>query len=481
MYSSFIKQLVNKPLLDVKKSVRKSDDFKSARGKFGPLTAVTNELHKSLLGMLSIATPMGSEHLMEEFLPKGADKDQHGNYILHVGKSRDHHTVFSSHLDTVHKTAGKIVPIISDSGIVFAETLEGKPSVLGADDKVGVWLMLQMIEAKIPGIYAFHYGEERGGVGSSALVSGKPQWLGNIKKCIAFDRANYGDVIDTQFDKCCSKEFAEALSLELNKHTPPRIEFKPARGTFTDSANYAGDVPECTNISVGYFQQHSTTEHFDAYWVQKMLLPAILKLDWAGLPVVRDPAGSRAPKHTRKIVYTPAKPSIDIPYARQPFPGSDFQKADWKTIGTSPSDMPEMDIMTDTFPIDFSMSLLQKESSLHKTAQMVGLRGLITGIISLIEWKGKARITFDNLNDLLDSRDKAVKALTAQNSDFEKEKSALESIITVLDDKAIAMEKLILETFGDEEGLVHLKAVYAEMDLDFETIMLEDKVPDCVN
>jgi HEAT repeat protein len=143
--------------------------------------------------------------------------------------------------------------------------------------------------------------------------------------------------------------------------------------------------------------------------------------------------------------------------------------------------MPEMDIMTDTFPIDFSMSLLQKESSLHKTAQMVGLRGLITGIISLIEWKGKARITFDNLNDLLDSRDKAVKALTAQNSDFEKEKSALESIITVLDDKAIAMEKLILETFGDEEGLVHLKAVYAEMDLDFETIMLEDKVPDCVN
>ena len=43
-------------------------------------------------------------------------------------------------------------------------------AVWAAFGLAGIWLLLEMIDAGVPGVYALHYGEERGGVGSSGLA-----------------------------------------------------------------------------------------------------------------------------------------------------------------------------------------------------------------------------------------------------------------------------------------------------------------------
>ncbi len=69
---------------------------------------------------------------------------------------------------------------------------------------------------------------------------------------------------------------------------PPYRQFKDDKGgTFTDSANYIYNIPECTNISIGYFDQHSNEETFDLFWLENIFLPAIVQVEWAKLPATR--------------------------------------------------------------------------------------------------------------------------------------------------------------------------------------------------
>ena len=115
------------------------------------------------------------------------------------------------------------------------------------------------------GLYVFHVGEEVGGVGSSYLAKTYPDKFHNIDRCIAFDHRGYSDVITHQAGgRCCSDAFANALCKQMNPHLPPMQPMAPSSGgTFTDSANYTHLIAECTNVAVGYFDQHTAQEKFD--------------------------------------------------------------------------------------------------------------------------------------------------------------------------------------------------------------------------
>jgi hypothetical protein len=58
-------------------------------------------------------------------------------------------------------------------------------------------------------------------------------------------------------------------------------------GTFTDTANYTHLIPECTNISVGYYNAHQATEYLDVSFAA-WLLERLCALDINALPVLRD-------------------------------------------------------------------------------------------------------------------------------------------------------------------------------------------------
>ncbi len=105
---------------------------------------------------------------------------------------------------------------------------------------------------------------------------------------------DYFDIISSQRGGiCCSKEFVKGFGEQLNDLivSPLKVKekFDSAVGSFTDTANYTDIIPECTNLSVGYFNQHSAQERQDGWWLEEILVPALLKVDWEELPTHRKP------------------------------------------------------------------------------------------------------------------------------------------------------------------------------------------------
>ena len=174
-------------------------------------------------------------------------------------------------------------------------------SVLGADDKLGCYIMCKLILNNTEGLYVFHIGEECGGIGSSYIATSTPEVVEGMNYCIAFDRYEYGHIITHQSGgRCCSDDFVDGLAAKLNPLLPPKQQMSGnSGGSFTDSANYTKLIPECTNVSVSYKSQHTSREHFDLVWFNDILIPALMKITWHDLPVVRDPNEVSTPYGSR--------------------------------------------------------------------------------------------------------------------------------------------------------------------------------------
>lgn len=259
------------------------------------MTAFSNT--NTLLAMLTYARPKGStaeREFIERFiLPlPGVDRDAFGNYHVRIGDSP---IVWSCHTDTVHWFGGRqTLAYDAETGIVKLSKRSKRgqygSTCLGADDTAGVFLCREMALAGVAGHYIFHFGEETGGEGSSDLAHGQPSLLDGARFAIAFDRRGYSEVITHQAGgRCCSDAFAVSLAAHLNVNG---LTYAPCdRGVFTDTANYTDIIGECTNLSVGYMDEHHRTESLDVRHVMD-LLRAVSALDPAALVEARK-AGER--------------------------------------------------------------------------------------------------------------------------------------------------------------------------------------------
>lgn len=223
-------------------------------------------------------------------------KDEYGNYFIKVGNSN---SLFVAHLDNAVKQKLKVTKVHykkDDRHFIKTDGL----TILGADDKTGIVIMLNMIEQKVPGLYYFFIGEEVGLVGSLLYHKNKTNIFQNIDRCVAFDRKGYGSIINRmKGSDCCSNEFVDALSSEFRKNG---LKFKAdPYGVGTDSASFMGIVAECVNLSVGYFNEHTYNEEQDMDYLLD-LAEASTKIDWENLPVVRIPEAydSETPKVVKK-------------------------------------------------------------------------------------------------------------------------------------------------------------------------------------
>ena len=213
--------------------------------------------------------------------------DEHGN--IHVDlRGTTSRTLFTAHTDTVHHGGGANtvrVDSVSEPGQTFWRADSG--AALGADDGAGVALMHHMIERHVAGYYIFFRGEEAGGVGSKGLAASQPDLLKLFDRAIAFDRANYYDVITHQSGgRCASDEFAQALSDQINCTSDDFMYCPDSGGVYTDTAEFTHLIPECTNLSVGYFSQHGDREHQNVTFLQN-LADALCLVKWDDLPTVR--------------------------------------------------------------------------------------------------------------------------------------------------------------------------------------------------
>ena len=189
----------------------------------------------SMLQYMRPAYSITEKLFCEKYLePVFGPPDVHGNYVKIVcgdnTKWADYPTLaFTAHTDTVHNAEGiQLLDITND----MVTTMTG--NCLGADCTTGLWLLLGMIERGVEGVYIAH----------------------------------------------AAKSFALALDLP-NLHAD-------TKGSYTDSQEYAHIVPECTNISVGYYDQHSKMESQDLLF-SSMLLEKLCEADWSALDIVRDP------------------------------------------------------------------------------------------------------------------------------------------------------------------------------------------------
>jgi hypothetical protein len=194
--------------------------------------------------------------------------------------------MFTSHLDTATSALTTVTHVFEENII----KTDGK-SILGADDKAGVTVMLYMIEQGVPGLYYFFLGEEVGCLGSKKVANKlKEQKIEGINKVISFDRRGTTSVITYQSSqRCASDEFGEALAKELNAADETFKYTTDPTGVLTDSIQFIKIYPECTNISVGYKSEHTFSESQDIEHLEK-LAKACCKVDWTSLPVKRDPS-----------------------------------------------------------------------------------------------------------------------------------------------------------------------------------------------
>lgn len=226
--------------------------------------------------------PYGTETLLERHLPENYEVDSFGNYFLQIGDEPT--TMFTCHLDTAAQGIQRVNHVF-DGNLVRTDGT----SILGADDKAGMVVLLYMIEKNVPGLYYFFLGEERGCIGSGMAAKDFTQIFPYITKVVSFDRRGTTSVITHQMSgRSCSDEFAEALSKELN-FVEPTFKYKPDdTGIYTDSAEFVDIVEECTNISVGYQNEHTTSELQNIEHLRK-LCKACTQIDWESLPVSREP------------------------------------------------------------------------------------------------------------------------------------------------------------------------------------------------
>lgn len=202
-----------------------------------------------------------------------------GNCIIEIGEGSK--TLFSSHTDTVHRTGGpqNVMVDLEESKLI---TDSGQ--CLGSDDGTGIWLMLELIKAEVPGLYIFHRAEEVGGQGSAYIANHHPELLQKYDRAIAFDRKDDWSIITHQGgSRCCSDAFGYDLAAKLEMNH--KLD---TGGSFTDTANYDGIIPECTNLSVGYHNAHSGRENQEIPYLIEFR-DALVNLDWENLVTERDP------------------------------------------------------------------------------------------------------------------------------------------------------------------------------------------------
>ena len=240
-------------------------------------------IKEKFLELTSRTYPHGTEKDVFSLLNPELKEDEFGNLFIKIGESD---VMFTSHLDTATSALSEVVHVIDGVNI----KTDGK-SILGADDKAGVTIMLHMIENNIPGLYYFFLGEEVGCVGSRKVATKyKEEKQEGINKVISFDRRGTTSIITFQSgSRCCSDKFGDELSKQLNLANDTFSYKNDTTGLLTDSIQFVKLYPECTNISVGYQNEHTFSEVQNIEHLEK-LAEACLKVDWNNLPVDRDPS-----------------------------------------------------------------------------------------------------------------------------------------------------------------------------------------------
>ena len=354
---------------------------------------------QKFLELTSRTYPHGTEEEIFHLLPEFLETDEFGNKFIQIGETS---TMFTCHLDTADKEVNPVKHII-DGDIIKTNG----ETILGADDKAGVCVLLYMIENKVPGVYYFFLGEEVGCIGSKKLAEKFfINKLDFINKVVSFDRRDLHSVITFQsYSRSCSEKFGDALALALTNAGKEVIDNDIAfnyktdsTGVCTDSIQFTSIYPECTNISVGYYEEHTNSENQNIKHLDK-LAKACCFVKWDELPIERDPSVKECLENNydwNSYRNDGSYPQSRIPY-RQPDIKEEtkyfFDKAWGKIYSSSVKiEKPIGNIPVNVISVDFSP--FRKE---YETDLIIELFFHLDVVYKTLNWTGeKVIVCYDN-------------------------------------------------------------------------------------
>lgn len=182
-------------------------------------------------------------------------QDEMGNVFVTKGNN-DEYPCVAAHIDEVHPPCKRNLKVVD--GMVYALDDEGNQVGIGADDKNGIWVALNLLQTEPVLKVAFFVHEEKfedqaGCVGSSACDL---SFFSNVKYVLECDRKGSSDLVYVGKDvPLCEPCF---IPLEIQN----RFGYAPVVGGKTDvvELKLRGLEKPCCNISCGYYNAHKNNE-----------------------------------------------------------------------------------------------------------------------------------------------------------------------------------------------------------------------------
>ena len=148
-----------------------------------------------------------------------------------------------AHLDTVHK-----LPAYDMYHDPFKKVF-WSPYGIGADDRAGVFGILEILKLGYRPSVIFCCQEESGGIGAAHLVTDYPEPVSKLKYLVELDRQGKDDSV---FYRCDNKEFENMIN---------KFGFQTSLGSFSDISILAPAWGiAAVNLSIGYYNEHSLEE-----------------------------------------------------------------------------------------------------------------------------------------------------------------------------------------------------------------------------
>lgn len=219
------------------------------------------QMINELIEVLEIQSFSKQDKLMREYLMKklstieGVNFYDDGNNIYAIKGSAPYPCVVS-HIDTVHKLCSNLTAITIGRNITGfnAETME--QTGVGGDDKVGVFVCLQMLKEQPNLKVVFFRDEEIGCIGSGLADH---SFFDDVTIVLQCDRRGNSDFITNAGGVELSSPAFQAAVLPILRMN----KYKFADGLMTDvqELKEQGILPSMANISCGYYNPHSPEEY----------------------------------------------------------------------------------------------------------------------------------------------------------------------------------------------------------------------------
>lgn len=183
-------------------------------------------------------------------------QDTVGNIFISKGETTSYPCV-AAHLDEVHLPAQRILH--TENNIVFATDEHGERVGIGADDKNGIWVALQLLQTKLPLKVALFVHEEKldGASGCVGSMACDLEFFNDVKYIVECDRKGANDIV------ICGKDVPLCDADFIPQEIAMKFGYMPVNGGITDvvALKRRGlSIPVC-NVSCGYYNAHKSDEY----------------------------------------------------------------------------------------------------------------------------------------------------------------------------------------------------------------------------